>query len=162
MGVPALLGGVFLGLSLGAFSARREEEPEDEIYVTGTAGFGPGGAGGGTAGFAAGPVGVTGFGAPGGGMVPGGPSVSVPPITTPDGRTFGGESFFGISAPFYFWPRYWPYWYPSTWPYQPMQLVCEREEIEEGRELLTCRRAAAERPVAYSPVTYAYGGPWWF
>lgn len=78
-----------------------------------------------------------------------GPVISVEPE-----RAGPGASFFGVSAPFYFWPWAWP-WRP--WGWRPLTLVCEKKTVDD-REVLECRTP----PPRLGPVAVAWGPPGWF
>ncbi len=125
-----------------------ESENQDSVGTTGvSAGGGPSGGGGGGPGVSVGPPGGGPGGGPGSGATSGiGPSVSVDPATSAPTGGGRGESFFGINAPFYFWPQNDPF-------LGQVRLMCESDEERsiEGREVFLCERAPANPNVTYGP-----------
>lgn len=141
--IQAVFGGLALGASLAALADafRSRETPSGQdalgqfVFSAGPPSSAPSGGGG--------PM-VLPPGPESAGDQAVGPVVSVEPATV--GR--GGSPFFGINAPFYFWPHAFPV-YPAR-P-RPISLVCRTQEIDD-EEYLVCRRTYPLRPVAWGPA----------
>jgi hypothetical protein len=141
--IEAVFGGIALGASLAALADafRSPEAPQGQdtlgqfVFSAGPPSGGPSGGGG--------PM-VLPPGPEGGGDQATGPVLSVEPTTA----GWGGSPFFGINAPFYFWPYAFPLY--SVQP-RPIRLECRTEEIDD-EDVLVCRKTYPLRPVAWGPV----------